>query len=143
MEAAIELTLSRLGPPGGAEVSLSLVSDREMRELNRAYRGRDRVTDVLSFPQREGEELAGPGDVPEPLGDVVIAVGRARRQAREYGHSLEREMAFLAVHGTLHLLGLDHGDAAGEEEMNGWAERILAEIGLQRPEPSGSPSEMP
>lgn len=140
VERAIERTLEALGPPTGAEVSLSLVSDAEIRGLNRIWRGIDRVTDVLSFAQREGEGLVGPdSDGPEALGDVIIAIPRARRQAREYGHGLVREVAFLAVHGTLHLLGLDHQESAGEEEMNNWTERILSELGLQRsPDPSPS-----
>lgn len=145
MERAIERTLESLGPPGGAEVSLSLVSDTEIRGLNRSFRGIDRVTDVLSFAQREGEGPPVPAtDGPEALGDVVIAIPRARRQALEYGHSLEREVAFLAVHGTLHLLGQDHQEPAEEEEMNRWTERILSELDLQRlPDPSPSPPGMP
>ena len=140
MERAIERTLEELGPAQGGEVSLSLVTDSEIRELNRAFRGIDRVTDVLSFAQREGAAGPVPPEAPEPLGDVVIAIPRARRQAQEYGHALEREVAFLAVHGTLHLLGYDHEEPLDEEEMNRWAERILGELELSRgADPSPSP----
>lgn len=85
-------------------LALCLVSDLRMREYNRRYRGRDASTDVLSFP-------AGPTDVPQAgrhLGDIVIAVPTAARQAHERGHSLERELQLLALHGYLHLLGYDH-----------------------------------
>jgi probable rRNA maturation factor len=80
------------------EVSVALVSDRRMRSLNRQFRGRDAVTDVLSFPS----ETRG------FLGDIVIAAGRAARQAREAGHTLGTEYRVLALHGVLHLLGYDH-----------------------------------
>ena len=92
-------------PPGDAdELSVTLVSDRAMRALNRGWRGRDQTTDVLSFPG--GEHPAGA--VERSLGDVVIATGRAALQAREAGHTLAREIKVLALHGYLHLLGFDH-----------------------------------
>jgi probable rRNA maturation factor len=91
-------------PPAGADVVIALVSDRRMRMLNRTWRARDATTDVLSFP---GEGAAGP-DGRVALGDVVVSVPTAARQARERGHSLARELATLVVHGYLHLLGYDH-----------------------------------
>jgi probable rRNA maturation factor len=95
----------RIVPPGDAdELSVTLVSDRRMRALNRTWRGRDRTTDVLSFPG--GESPAGA--VRRSLGDIVISTGRAAVQAREAGHSLAREIKVLALHGYLHLLGFDH-----------------------------------
>lgn len=145
-----------------AEVSVAIVGDEEMRELNRAYRGVDAPTDVLSFsqlspgdgddqPLPRGETVppeAFPPDVlagalgsmgpaqtwvaPLLLGDVVISLPRARHQAERYGHSLAREMAFLAVHGALHLLGYDHDTPEAEGEMNREAEAVLAEMGLDR-----------
>ena len=94
--------LKRVGPARARGLlSIALVSDIEMRRLNRRYRGKDRVTDVLSF---EGA----------PLGDVVIARGVARRQAREAGHALTAELRVLALHGLLHLLGYDHERDHGE-----------------------------
>ena len=89
--------LATTAPPRAAgEVSIALVSDARMRALNRKYRGKDKTTDVLAFAQDEG------------LGDVVIATGVARRQAREAGHSYQAELRVLALHGLLHLLGYDH-----------------------------------
>ena len=104
-----------------AELSLLLVSDREMHRLNHAWRGKDRPTDVLAFAQAEG-----PGGAPEGLlGDVVISVDTARRQAIELGHSPGREAARLLVHGLLHLLGYDHERSAAEARRMARKERQL------------------
>lgn len=88
-----------------AELSILLTGDSEMRNLNRDYRGKDRPTDVLSFSQMEGE-LADVGNL--MLGDVVISLDTACRQAIEKGHSKEREIEILLIHGLLHLVGYDH-----------------------------------
>lgn len=88
------------------EVSVTFVSCEDIQKMNRQYRGIDAVTDVLSFP------LDGP-----MLGDIVICFDRACSQAREYGNTARREIAFLAVHGTLHLLGYDHMEPADETAM--------------------------
>lgn len=88
-----------------AELSLVLVSNRRMRTLNRRYRKKDRPTDVLAFPLREGRFSGFRGAL---LGDVVISIETAKRQASEFGHSLRAEVARLLVHGVLHLLGYDH-----------------------------------
>lgn len=93
----------------GIEVSLYLTDDRVIRELNKAYRGKDKATDVLSFIF---DEPAGPYRL---LGEIVISVDTARRQAEEIGHSLEEEIKRLVVHGFVHLLGYDH-ELGGEEE---------------------------
>jgi len=95
------------------EVSLLLVDDPTIRDLNREYRGRDRPTDVLSFALNEGEL---PDPAPEMWGDIVISVESALRQAEEYGHSFETEMARLLIHGALHLLGYDHETTESEAE---------------------------
>jgi len=87
-----------------ASLAVCLVSDRRIREYNRTFRGRDATTDVLSFP---AGEMPGP-NCDRPLGDIVISVPTAERQAREARHSLERELEILALHGYLHLLGYDH-----------------------------------
>ncbi len=116
---------------GRAEISVTLCGDGRIRELNRDYRGIDRVTDVLSFPlfDEEGED----GGEKTPLGDIVIDVDRAASQAKEYGHSLEREIAFLTVHSMLHLLGYDHEEGKAEEsEMFAKQEEILTLLGLTR-----------
>lgn len=83
--------------------AIVLAGDRLVRRLNRAYRGKDRTTDVLSFPAASGPEEAG-----RPLGEIVISVPQAARQAGARGHSVEREVALLVLHGWLHLLGYDH-----------------------------------
>jgi probable rRNA maturation factor len=85
-------------------VTVALVSDARIRALNRRYRGKDRTTDVLSFPGAE----------PGMLGDIVIAAGVARRQAQAAGHSIQMELRVLALHGLLHLLGYDHERDAGQ-----------------------------
>jgi len=125
------------------EVALTFVNDEAIHELNREYRGIDRPTDVLSFAMNEsldeeldivyeleeGEELDELTDV---LGDIVISVERAQAQSEEYGHSLEREIGFLVVHGFLHLLGYDHQDTASEKVMMDKQEAALAQVGLVR-----------
>jgi probable rRNA maturation factor len=113
----------RIGLEGGATIRLA-ASD-EVRALNRQYRGLDRVTDVLSFPA--GETL------PEApyAGDVIISVPVAAEQARQAGHSLERELLLLAIHGLLHLKGLDHETDHGE--MLARQERLFAEFGAELP----------
>ncbi|HLS91046.1 MAG TPA: rRNA maturation RNase YbeY [Limnochordia bacterium] len=130
-----------------AEVSVVVTGDDEIRRLNREYRGIDAPTDVLSFPLLEelGEELP-PGSPPGPqhalwtageggapaLGDIVISLERAKAQAEEYGHSLQREIAFLTVHGLLHLLGYDHESEEPERVMRAKEEAILASLDLGR-----------
>jgi probable rRNA maturation factor len=101
------------------EVGVALVSDARMRALNRTFRGKDYATDVLSFPSDAGDGT---------LGDIAIATGVARRQAREAGHPLETELKVLALHGLLHLLGFDHERDAGE--MARAERRLLARAGL-------------
>jgi probable rRNA maturation factor len=103
------------------EASLRLTDDATIRELNRTYRRKDRPTDVLAFALREG---AGGALHPHLLGDIVISVDTAARQARR---GLERELLFLAAHGLCHLLGYDHRTDAEEEEMNGRMAALLRE----------------
>jgi len=107
-----------------AEVGCLLVTDRRIRALNRRYRGEDFPTDVLAFPQGEG---GGPPGHPGLLGDVVISVETAARQAARAGHSLEREAALLLIHGILHLLGHDHATAAERRRMWAIQRRLLRE----------------
>lgn len=125
------------------EVTLSFVDDEEIHQLNREYRGIDRPTDVLSFAMQEhtDEELdiiydVEEEDVPLPLdgmlGDIIISAERAKLQSLEYGHSLERELGFLFVHGFLHLIGYDHQDEASEEIMTKKQEDVLRQAGLHR-----------
>ncbi len=126
MELSIETCLEAQGLKG-SEVSLSIVDDREMHELNLQYRGVDRTTDVLSFPLEEDRPKE-----PCLLGDIIVSAPKAKQQAEEYGHSLLREMSFLVVHGTLHLLGYDHMTPEEDEEMQRLQEEVLAGLGITR-----------
>ncbi|MBH0168658.1 MAG: rRNA maturation RNase YbeY [Bacillota bacterium] len=120
---------------GQAEVSITIVSKERIQEINKEYRQKDSVTDVISFAMEEmGEdetEIIG-GEETRFLGDIIICLDVAKEQAEEYGHSLEREMGFLAVHGFLHLLGYDHMNDEDEKRMFGRQEEILEQYGLKR-----------
>ncbi len=114
------------------EVSVTFCDDEKIRELNKKYRNIDKATDVLSFPLFE--DGACDYFVPEMdsmLGDIVISLERARSQAEEFGHSFEREAAFLAVHSTLHLLGYDHETGEEDEmDMRRRQSEIMEKMGL-------------
>lgn len=128
--------LLELGPD--VEISVLLVDNETIRTLNRDYRDKDAATDVLSFPMEEDlPDEAAPqiigGPTERMLGDLVISVERAVEQAAEYGHAVERELAFLTVHGLLHLLGYDHEQGpAAEAEMQAEEKRILSILGIGR-----------
>ena len=144
--ALLESILQKAGEAEGidqGEVALTFVDNTRIHELNLEYRGIDRPTDVLSFAMNESgedeldiiyevEEGEALEDVPDVLGDIIISVTRAQEQAQEYGHSLERELGFLFVHGFLHLLGYDHQDEASEAEMMSKQEKVLTQVGLTR-----------
>lgn len=109
------------------EICIELTNDAIIHEFNRDYRNVDRPTDVLSFPSSEGEELIS---VPDGhLGDIMISVETAGRQAEELFHSTEREITFLAIHGTLHVLGYDHMVPDDEEIMTRRQREIIKLIG--------------
>lgn len=113
---AIEAALAYEGVLGACEVSLTLCDGEYIRTLNAEYRGKDAATDVLSFPLFEEDEPTLEGDELLPLGDIVVNVDRAAEQAQELGHTTLREIAFLCVHSTLHLLGYDHERSPEEDE---------------------------
>ena len=114
-----------------AEISLTLVSLEEIRELNRDYRDVDRETDVLSFPQYECvEEMPAEGEL--CLGDVVICLDKVKSQAEEFGHSFEREFVYLFAHSLLHLLGYDHMEDDEKAVMRAKEEATMKEINLLR-----------
>lgn len=127
-------------------VELLVTSEEEIRRLNRERRGIDRVTDVLSFPSeelkrgepilasehREGVELSEEGEPRLYLGSVAICEQRAREQAEEFGHSFERELYYLAVHGVLHCLGYDHETEEDRAEMREKEETVMRKLGLER-----------
>ena len=115
-----------------AEVSVTFTDNEGIHALNREYRNVDRPTDVLSFPLSDGEDYDTDGDA-VLLGDIVISLERAQTQAEEYGHSFEREVAFLTVHSMLHLLGYDH-ETSPEDERDMFArqDEILISAGMTR-----------
>lgn len=119
----------RCGLPDETELSVVFVDDEEIQGLNARWRGKDQPTDVLSFPL-ENEGLPGPAA--RVLGDIVVSVDTARRQAAEYGHSLDRELGFLLVHGLLHLLGEDHETPEDDARMRARQRELLAGWGLER-----------
>jgi probable rRNA maturation factor len=124
--------LERVAPPSArGEVAIALVSDARMRTLNRSYRSKDYVTDVLSFSTtpRSGNGMRT-ADGGRPLGDLVIARGVATRQAREAGHSYQTELRVLALHGLLHLLGFDHEDPEDRGRMQRIERRLRRKGGL-------------
>lgn len=114
-----------------AIIDLSVVSDEEIQELNAQYRGKNRPTDVLSFSQLEGEAMPGFAMSPELLlGDIVISIESAARQAADLKHSLDQEIAFLAVHGTLHLCGYNHDTSARRRVMWKQQDQIVRLLNL-------------
>ncbi|MBQ8447465.1 MAG: rRNA maturation RNase YbeY [Clostridia bacterium] len=135
IETAIGKTLKHEHFRKNAEVSVTFVDNGEIHALNREFRDKDKPTDVLSFPlwdADEGFEL-DPAIGAVALGDIVISAERAHEQAEEFGHSFAREVCFLAVHSTLHLIGYDHEVSEYDEKyMNETQEKILAKMGLHR-----------
>ena len=114
-----------------SEFPVLFVDDRGIRELNRDFRDMDRATDVLSFPS--GEDPFNEASDVFYIGDMALSLERARAQSLEYGHSYEREVAFLTAHSVLHCLGYDHVDGPEQEkEMFSRQEAILQEMGLMR-----------
>jgi probable rRNA maturation factor len=112
-----------------AAISLTLVDDETIRELNAAHRGKDKATDVLSFPL-EPDDVEGPERL---LGDIVISIDTARRQAADYDAPLQRELYRLAIHGLLHVLGHDHMEAEERAVMEAEERRLAAAIGMPWP----------
>ena len=126
--------LATEGVSGPVILTLTLLNDAETHEINTEHRGIDRPTDVLSFSLVEGSEaFALPPGVPRELGDVIVSYPRAVAQAEEYGHSVERELAYLVVHGVLHILGHDHEVPEEQAIMREREEAALKLVGLTRP----------
>ncbi len=134
--ATVQTAASKAGALYGlknAEVSITLTNNEHIHELNLRYRGIDRPTDVLSFALNEGEEPEiFDGPMVDVLGDIIISVERAVEQAAEYGHSVQREIAFLTVHGMLHLLGYDHMEEADRIEMRREEEFVMKKLAIAR-----------
>lgn len=125
------------------EVSVTIVDDKKIQEINREYRFIDKATDVISFAIEDNDEedfavffdsefMEEEVQIPRLLGDLFISIDKAEDQAEAFGHSLERELGFLTVHGFLHLNGYDHQTEAEEKEMFSLQEEILEENGLER-----------
>lgn len=140
IKSAVEKSLQSEGFELPSEVSILLVEDAEIQEINKVQRKIDKPTDVLSFPivdMLDGKIISNEGDfdIEEEallLGDIVISLETAARQAEEYGHSFERELAFLVTHGIFHLLGYDHPDQIQEKRMMDKQEEVLNQLGLKR-----------
>lgn len=121
-------------------VSLTYTDNAGIRALNREYRGKDTVTDVLSFPMfdTENEEIYSVDGTPAELGDIVLSLERANEQAQLFGHSFMREAAFLCVHSVLHLLGYDHERSEDEERLMREKQRtVMHTLGLEIRETEG------
>ncbi|GAC1658490.1 MAG: hypothetical protein NVS9B12_10980 [Vulcanimicrobiaceae bacterium] len=129
------LLLEAVGEKQSAR-SISFVGDRTIRRLNREHRGKDRATDVLSFPLDAGPAAVAKNTEPTPerlLGDIVISLDTARRQAADYDATLEAEVSRLLIHGVLHVLGHDHEEAAQRDRMRAEERRLANTIGLRWP----------
>jgi len=137
---AIRAALAAEGVAFPCEVDVSVTNDEGIHQVNLDTRRVDRPTDVLSFPafgltpgELPGEEDADPATGLVPLGDMMISLERVRAQAREYGHSNRRELAYLVVHSVLHLLGYDHLDEGAQKaQMRAREDAIMAELGIER-----------
>lgn len=143
VKKVLECALRRFEQPSKQlEMSLSIVGEEEIKDLNSRFRSVDSVTDVLSFPtvdlQRKAVDVSAFPQDTDPqtgrlnIGDVVICLQRAKEQAENYGHSLKREICFLSLHGLLHLLGYDHMNAEDEKQMTTLQKEILDKAGVTR-----------
>ncbi len=124
VKRAVCAVLEEEGFEGCAEVSVTLVSSREIRELNKTWRGADRPTDVLSFPLKED----GFGEKYTPLGDVIVCPAVIYRQSREFGTTYRQEFCLMVIHSVLHLLGWDHMEEKEKKEMFEKQEKILRSL---------------
>ena len=114
-----------------ASCSIIIVDNDYIHKLNKEYRGINRPTDVISFALEDDKTMVIPDEI-RLLGDIYISIDKAKEQAKEYGHSLERELCFLAVHGIYHLLGYDHEKEEAAEIMFKKQEEVLEEYGITK-----------
>lgn len=124
VEKSIEAALEEIEFTDDYEVSVSFVGDEEIHELNRDYRGVDRTTDVLSFPMDD--------EFTNMLGDIVININKVIEQAKEYGHSEKREISYLTVHSSLHLMGFDHEEEEDKKDMRAVEDRVMEKLEISR-----------
>lgn len=120
-------------------VSITLTDLEHIQEINKTYRNIDKATDVLSFPMFEKEELEGmiqnqQNEVEDVLGDIIISIPKVEQQAKEYGHSFQRELAYMLVHGFYHLMGYDHIEEEDKKKMRPKEETILKQLKITREE---------
>ena len=114
-------------------VNVILTNPENIQRLNKQYRNIDKATDVLSFPMFEKEELVNfKSNVKEVLGDIVISLEKVEEQAKEYGHSFERELAYMVVHGFYHIIGYDHIEEEDKKVMRAKEEYVLEKLNIQR-----------
>lgn len=126
-----ELALEKENMSNRYEISISFVDNNRIRELNRDFRNIDSITDVLSFPLLDEDSIVFE-DLEPMLGDIVISVEKAKEQAEEFNHSLEREIVYLIVHSVFHLLGYDHMDENQKNIMRNKEKEIIREIKIFR-----------
>jgi probable rRNA maturation factor len=135
VENVLQFAANHENIEAGTELSVTFVDNARIQEINKEYRNKDAATDVISFAMEEmGEDemkIIG-GDIPRILGDIIISIERTKEQAEEYGHSFDRELGFLALHGFLHLLGYDHMTEQDEKKMFTKQKEILDAYGLSR-----------
>ncbi len=125
--ALVDKVFKEVGVKDDYYIDVSIVDNDRIHEINKTYRGIDRPTDVISFAFYDDEEEKINEDAPNSLGSIIISYQKAEEQAKDYGHSLNREMSFLFVHGLLHLLGYDHMKKEDEEVMFALQDKILGE----------------
>lgn len=113
-------------------ISVIISNEKYIKEINSKYRNIDSVTDVLSFPMFEQDEIEEAKKNEEALGDIIVCIPRVESQAKEYGHSFEREFAYMLVHGFYHLMGYDHMNEEEKKEMRAKEENILKKVGFER-----------
>ena len=114
-------------------ISITLTTPAEIKKINAEYRNIDKETDVLSFPMFEKNEICNiSGENPDVLGDIVISIKRVKEQAEEYGHSFERELAYMIVHGFYHLMGYDHEKEDDKFDMRAHEEKVLESLSILR-----------
>lgn len=124
-------TFKQLKKQGNFIISLTLVNDQKIHEINKQYRNIDRPTDVISFAYNDqNEKVVVSKGVPNDLGEITISIDTAKRQAEEYDHSLKRELCFLFLHGLLHLLGYDHHTPVEEKVMFSLQDEILSKLDI-------------
>ncbi len=138
IEALLQFAADYLDLPENTEMSVTFMDNEQIQVINRDYRGKDAPTDVISFAIEDTGEGEIPiifdedVDLPHELGDIMISTERAHEQAIEYGHSYDRELGFLALHGFLHINGYDHMTPTDEKVMFGLQKEILDAYGLKR-----------